>query len=172
MLAIFKGKQFRYDFEILPVKGTLNNKKLGIDGSSISINMTLDSIKRDMIMLLLYGGSALNAVGADLEKCEISHLLGNDPALDKYIKQKYILVSRITSGATSNSQGQLAQTVVYDFLVKYLGENYKVIRNGTVRLDGYSKSSGMPFDVVVEKGCKYIGIEVSFQVTTNSVIET
>jgi len=29
----------------------------------------------------------------------------------------------------------------------------------------------MPFDVVVEKGNKKIGIEVSFQVTTNSTIE-
>jgi hypothetical protein len=29
----------------------------------------------------------------------------------------------------------------------------------------------MPFDVLVTKGCKSVGIEVSFQVTTNSTIE-
>jgi hypothetical protein len=38
-------------------------------------------------------------------------------------------------------------------------------------LQGYGKSTGMPFDVVVTKGGKSVGIEVSFQVTTNSVVE-
>ncbi|GEM_PF-1552170 len=40
-----------------------------------------------------------------------------------------------------------------------------------MELVGYEKENGMPFDVVVEKGNKKIGIEVSFQVTTNSTIE-
>ncbi len=42
------------------------------------------------------------------------------------------------------------------------------VQNGKEGLDEYLK---MPFDVVVEKGNKKIGIEVSFQVTTNSTIE-
>lgn len=35
----------------------------------------------------------------------------------------------------------------------------------------YDKDGGMPFDVVIQHGKKYIGVEVSFQVTTNSTIE-
>jgi len=169
MDAIFQDTKFRYEFEALPIKGTLNNKKMGVDGSSIASNTSLNAITRDMIMLLLYGSSAFNAIGADLEKCEISNLLGKGDELDKYVRQKYIWVSRITGGATSNTQGQLAQTVVCDFLTKHLDKSFKVTRNGAIKLNGYSKP--MPFDVVVEKGGKYIGVEVSFQVTTNSVIE-
>lgn len=47
----------------------------------------------------------------------------------------------------------------------------KIINNGTIILDGYGKSSGMPFDIIVTKNDKSVGIEVSFQVTTNSTIE-
>jgi hypothetical protein len=171
MDSIFQETQFRYYFELLPIKGPLNNKKMGIDGDSIALNLSLDPIKRDMIMLLLYGSSALNATGADLDKCEIGDLLGKDSELDKYIRQKYIWVSRITGGATSNTHGQLAQTVVSQYLRKHLDKTFDVKRNGTIKLDGYSKSSGMPFDITVERNGKFIGIEVSFQVTTNSVIE-
>lgn len=169
--AVFQEKTFRYMFEVLPTKGTLNNKKLGIDGDSIAIPMELDALKRDMIMLLLYGASALNAVGADLEKCEIGSLLGKGEELEKYVRQKYIWVSRITGGATSNTQGQLAQTAVCNFLTEKLGADFKVTRNGAIKLNAYNKSSGMPFDVVIEKNDKCVGIEISFQVTTNSVIE-
>lgn len=171
MDVFFNSKKFRYVFTGLPIKGTLSNSKLGIDGKGISIEQGLDPIKKDMIMLLLFGASAVNATGADLEKCEISNFLGKDEELDKYIRQKYIWVSRITGGATANTQGQLAQSIVCDHLKRRLGPSYKVVSNGTIKLTGYGKASGMPFDVVVERNAKFVGIEVSFQVTTNSVIE-
>jgi hypothetical protein len=43
--------------------------------------------------------------------------------------------------------------------------------NGRVILKSYDSPTGMPFDVVVERNDKKVGIEVSFQVTSNSVIE-
>ena len=54
-----------------------------------------------------------------------------------------------------------------------LGRSFteKVISNGSILLEGYSKKNGIPFDILVEKGNKKIGIEISFQVTTNSTIE-
>ncbi|MCP4418271.1 MAG: restriction endonuclease, partial [Chloroflexi bacterium] len=52
-----------------------------------------------------------------------------------------------------------------------LDQSFQVINNGTIQLDGYDKDGGMPFDIVVERGNKKVGIEVSFQVTTNSTIE-
>lgn len=171
MISLFRDQKFSYVFEALPVTGALTNKKLGIDGESIQTRQPLDPLKKDLIMILLYVAFAENAVGADLEKCEISSLLGNDDALDTYIRQKYIWVSRITSGATANTQGQFAQTMVLHFLQAHLDDSYKIIGNGTIKLRDYDKASGMPFDLVIERNDKCVGVEVSFQVTTNSTIE-
>ena len=108
---------------------------------------------------------------AALEKCELGMLSGDDAALDKYVREKYIHVSRITTGANTNTLGQIAQRYVTDLLKEHLPEQYIIIRNGKILLRGYEKSDGMPFDVVVSSNGKSAGIEVSFQVTTNSVIE-
>ncbi|MEX2117532.1 MAG: DpnII family type II restriction endonuclease [Bacteroidota bacterium] len=84
-------------------------------------------------------------------------------------------MSRITGGAKSNSLGQLAQ----DFVAKYLSENLKLevftlTRSG--RLPNVTHTDAntdrqTSFDLVVQAQQKYIAVEVSFQVTTNSVIE-
>ena len=89
----------------------------------------------------------------------------------EHIKQQYIIVSRITGGARANSLGQFAQKYIVGYLQKHLGSNYKVISNGHITLSGYAKKGGMPFDIAIEKNGKKIGVEVSFQVTTNSTIE-
>lgn len=167
--AIFNDTQFRYHFQALPAKGSLGNTKLSIDGVSLAKTMALDPFKEDVIMLLLYGASALNATGTHLEKCEIGNFLGKSAELEAYLRQKYIWASRITNGATSNTQGQLAQKIVCNFLSKQLGPDYKVTRNGAIKVDGYARP--IPFDTVIQKNDRFIGAEICFQVTTNSVIE-
>lgn len=167
---IWKAKKYKYHFEIFPIKG-LNNKKFGIDGDSLSTERELDSMTKDMIAILLFGATSDFAEQGGLDSCEIGALLGNEEELRNFVKQRYILVSRITGGATANSLGQLAQTEIVEFLNADLGASYTVTRNGTIQLSGYDKKGGMPFDIVVSNGEKLIGIEVSFQVTTNSTIE-
>jgi hypothetical protein len=167
---IWQGDKYRYNFKAMPVSG-LNNKKLFIDGDGLVINRDFDDLTCDMIAILLFASSSDVAENAGLDSCEIGSLLGDEDLLTNYIKQRYITVSRITGGATANSLGQLAQTEIVEYLMKKLGEKYKITRNGSIKLEGYDKDSGMPFDIVVEKGSKKIGIEVSFQVTTNSTIE-
>lgn len=167
---IWKEKQFRYEFKALPVNG-LNSKKLFIDGSGLIVEKELDDITCDMIALLLFASTSDYAEHAGLTACEIGTMLGDENVLTKFVKQRYIIVSKQTSGATANSLGQLAQTEIVSFLTKELGDKYKIIRNGYIAIDGYDKKGGMPFDLVVEKGKKKVGIEVSFQVTTNSTIE-
>jgi hypothetical protein len=167
---IWKEKSFRYEFKALPVNG-LNNKKLFIDGSGLIVEKELDDLTCDMIALLLFASTSDYAEHAGLTACEIGTMLGDEDALIKFVKQRYIVVSKQTSGATANSLGQLAQTEIVSFLTKELGDKYKIIRNGYIAIDGYDKKGGMPFDLVVEKGKKKVGIEVSFQVTTNSTIE-
>ncbi len=167
---IWKEKKYRYGFKAMPVKG-LSNKKLGIDGEGLVEEKELDDLTCDMIALLLFASTSEQASHAGLSACEIGTLLGNEDELIKFVKQRYITVSKITGGATTNSLGQLAQTEIVDFLTKELGNKYKVTRNGHIAMQGYEKNGGMPFDLVVEKGSSKIGIEVSFQVTTNSTIE-
>ncbi len=167
---IWKEKSFRYEFKSLPVNG-LNSKKLFIDGSGLIVEKELDDLTCDMIALLLFASTSDYAEHAGLTACEIGTMLGDEDMLTKFVKQRYIIVSKQTSGATANSLGQLAQTEIVSFLTKELGEKYKIIRNGYIIIDGYDKKGGMPFDLVVEKGNKKVGIEVSFQVTTNSTIE-
>jgi hypothetical protein len=167
---LWRGKKYRYKFSKLPIKG-LNNKKLFIDGEGLIVEKELDDLTCDMIALLLFASTSDYADSAGLDACEIGVLLGDEDALISFVKQRYITVSRITGGATANSLGQLAQTEVFDFLTQKLGKDFTLIRNGTIIVDGYDKKGGMPFDIVVEKGKKKIGIEVSFQVTTNSTIE-
>ena len=167
---IWKEKKFKYEFKSLPVNG-LNNKKLFIDGEGLTKEKELNDLTRDMIAILLFASTSDFSEHAGLIACEIGTMLGNEDELIKFVKQRYITVSRITGGATANSLGQLAQTEIVNFLTKELGENYKIIRNGSITINGYDKKGGMPFDLVVEKGNKKVGIEVSFQVTTNSTIE-
>lgn len=165
-----RGKLHDYTFKALPVSG-LSNNKLKIDGKSILEDGELNDITRDMIMLLLFGGLSNKSDLANLERCNIGSILGEPEALDTYIKQKYLHVSRITTGAGSNSLGQIAQVHVAEFLFEKLDKSYSVKSNGRVKLNSYDSPTGMPFDVVVERNGKKVGIEVSFQVTSNSVIE-
>jgi len=128
----------------------------------------------DVAMLLMHGGAMTGiSLPSPLdEKCSIGSLLGHNEELTRFVKQRYVLVSRITGGATSNALGQLAQSFVRDTLAEALPQ-WKITRNGTV--PGISHNAGktdMGFDVVAKSPLgKYVAIEVMFQVTTNSVIE-
>lgn len=167
---VWKAKTHRYVFEELPIKG-MGNKKFGIDGKGLIDERELDSKTKDLIAILLFASTSEHFNLAGLESCEIGTLLGNETELESFVKQRYINVSKITAGATANSLGQLAQTEIVEFLTTQLDTEYNIVSNGTVPLSGYDKKGGMPFDIVVSNGKKLVGIEVSFQVTTNSTIE-
>lgn len=164
------SKLHRYIFRALPIKG-LGNNKLHLDGIAITKSVELTPLYRDMIMILLYPATSEQSHLAALEKCELGMLLGDDVGLEKYVREKYIHVSRITTGANTNTLGQIAQRYVANLLKQLLPGNYSITHNGKIPLHGYEKPDGMPFDIVASLDGKSIGIEVSFQVTTNSVIE-
>ncbi|TAN85277.1 MAG: restriction endonuclease [Gallionella sp.] len=170
MQFIMAGKSYRYDFQRLPVSG-LGNTKLKIDGAAIVQEVGMDGLYQDMAMILMFGSTSEAAHLAGLEKCEIGALLGDETAISKYVRERYINVSRITTGASANSLGQIAQDYVVEILTQHLPQAYTIERNGKIVLSHYDKDGGMPFDVVVVKGKKKVGVEVTFQVTTNSVIE-
>ncbi len=170
MNFIWNGQNHKYLFKTLPIKG-LSNKKLFIDGDRLSDEVMLNDLMKDMIAILFFASTSDVSDQAALDTCIIGTLLGNEEELYKFVKQRYIMVSRITGGATANSLGQLAQTEIFEYLKSNLSSEFEVLRNGYIPLKGYDKSGGMPFDIVVGKNDSFIGIEVSFQVTTNSTIE-
>jgi hypothetical protein len=174
MTYIWREKKYIYQFKAIHKKVPLANAALRADGKGLLKGYALEERMEDVIMLLLHGASSIGDTLPDevKNKCVIGTLMGEPKELDKFVKQNYIRISRQLGGATSNALGQLAQ----DFVIEKLKErlpDWKFKRNGT--MPGVSHTGGeteTTFDVVATSpNNKYIGIEVSFQVTTNSVIE-
>ena len=61
----WREKDYSYNFKQLPVK-TLNNRKLGIDGTTLIKEQSLDDLKKDIIMILLYGSTTEGSEQAGL----------------------------------------------------------------------------------------------------------
>lgn len=171
------GKPQSYFFKALPGQA-LSNKSLHIDGRELSTAYPLDDLKKDAIALLLFGSSYSDGdqeVASTLAKCEIGDYLGKPDELSRFIKQRYIWVSRITGGARANTLGQIAQRFVAQYLWDNLGLEDIEIRSGGC-LPGVTHTDASigrltSFDLVVTDSVKHVAVEVSFQVTTNSTIE-
>ena len=173
----WNNKLHTYSFKALPNK-KFSNPKLHIDGKYLIEDFPLDDLKKDAIAILLFGSAYSGddeETSNTLAKCEIGEYLGQPAKLNNFIKQRYIWVSRITGGAKSNNLGQLAQK----FVAEYLNENLK-LDNTTVQISGRLPNvthtdpvtgRDTSFDIVVNYKHKYVAIEVSFQVTTNSTFE-
>jgi hypothetical protein len=166
----FAGATHEYVFKALS-KEPLSYAKLSIDGKRLAKPVEINDVLCDMIMILLHGSTSTASHLASLEKCELGAFLGKTEDIETYVSQKYLVVSRITTGASANSLGQFTQTFVANHIRNKLANDYAVTSNGRVKLNSYDSERGMPFDVVVERGGRTVGIEVSFQVTSNSVIE-
>ena len=175
---VFKGKNRAYHFEELKNGLRIDNKRLGIDGAQLKIARGISGLYRDFIAILLFGSSStLDITSNVLSRCEIGGLLGQTEDLKKFVKERYIVVSRITGGAQANSLGQLAQDYVKSALSEYFGfdKETKITKNGTIpgitQFDSENRKKNSSFDVLIERNGKYAAVEVSFQVTTNSTIE-
>ena len=175
---LWRGEAQIYQFRALPKVG-LSNRSLRIDGKTLLQQTTLTDIQKDAIALLCFGSGCADTpqVAATLVRCEVGDYLGKPDAIEAFIRQRYLWVSRVTGGAKSNSLGQLAQQFVRKYLAEHfvsISPNISVSAGG--RLPGVSHTDDTTgretaFDVVVSNGTRFVAVEVSFQVTTNSVIE-
>ena len=174
MVFFWREKKHEYSFKVIHQQIPLANSALKVDGKSLLKGAALNEKMEDVVMLLLFGAASVgNSLSEDIKsKCAIGSMIGNPEELEKFVKQSYIIVSKQVAGATSNAMGQIAQDFVIENL-KSLLPDWGFLRNGT--LPNVSHSGGdteTNFDVVaVSPTSKYFGIEVSFQFTTNSVIE-
>lgn len=157
----------------------LSNKTLGVDGESLARifepNRTIpqEEAVTSAIYFLCYSSFASNPDLADtFRKCNFASFLGGgDPeSFDKACQTKYIEVSRITGGASANASGQVCQARVKKYLEEKLkGCPIKIETNARREIGGTAHTSDI-FLEHAETG-KAVGIEVAFQVTTNSTIE-
>jgi len=169
----WKEQERNYTFKTLTERTNWDNVALKVDGNGLSSKTNLLPVMEDVINLILFGSQAINGTlpAEIMEKCTIGGLIGKDKELERFIKERYIWVSRITGGATSNSLGNIAQTYAKDYLKAHL-VNWDFEQK---RIPGISQNDNrtlMAFDFVAKTpNNKYCAIEASFQVTTNSVIE-
>ena len=176
--AIGKQKHI-YTFTTLPTKGVPNNKKMQCDTlENLSAPCRNVELCKDLIMLLIYGAAATSArISAVLYKCNAFEYLGQEELIKKYVRQNYIRVSRIVGGKVASDLGNVAQSYAVRYLAEHLGEDYNVVSAGTIPGVQMDDNKEVTFDIVVDrkedvgKFKKYVGIEVSFQETSNSVIE-
>lgn len=172
-------KEYKYTFTALPIKGKPTNDKMQIDTmENLQTACKKKDLCKDLVMLLIYGAASTTPrTRAILYKCNAFEFLGQEDKIKQYVRENYIRVSRIIAGKTATDLGNVAQVYALNYLSKRLGENYNLVNNGTipgVKLDDDKEAT---FDIVVDrkddsgKIKKYVGIEVSFQETSNSVAE-
>ena len=173
MTYVWREQNYKYQFKVVTIDGKkATNNNLHIDGEGLVTTHPLDGRMEDIAMLFLHGAASTDENVPDhvRDKCMIGSLIGESEQLKKFVKERYIWVSRITGGATSNKLGQIAQKYVREKL-KELLPSWQFVST----IPGISQNAGSTdtsFDVVAKSPTgKYTAIEVSFQVTTNSVIE-
>ena len=175
----WQGQVQEYSFKKIQTKCSLSNSALGVDAQSLLIKEKSDqkvtAIMQDVAMLLLFGSSAVyDTLPGDIkEKCILGSLLGKCQELDNFAKENYLRVSRQVAGATSNDLGHLAQDYVLNHLKDLLPSNWELLKDSSLPKVSHTQDQRETnFDIVVRSPQnQYCGIEVSFQVTTNSVIE-
>lgn len=178
MTYVWREKTYTYRFKEIIGKTTISNAALFIDGKRLINPHELNGKLEDIIMLILYGQAILNDRAEEMlpdeikDKCMIGSLIGNSEELQKFVKQRYIWVSRIVGGATANAMGQMTQNYVLETLQQAL-PTWRFRRDGTIPGISHNQGkTGTRFDIVAHSPSNnYVAIEVCFQVTTNSVIE-
>jgi len=175
----FGHTELSYSFSVLPIKGVTNNKRLQIDTMENLLKPCRNiQLCKDIITLLIYGSASTTAsTRAILYKCNAYEYLGQEELIKKYVKQNYIRVSRIVGGRMATDLGNVAQAYAVKYLSRKLGGNYNVVNAGTIPGVMMDDDKDATFDIVIDRKDdngrfkKYVGVEVSFQETSNSTIE-
>lgn len=170
----WRGKKYSYTFA--STRNAWNNKNIYVE-KSLLLSSRSDFLPemRDVAMLIIWGSSIVNNPNLPtelIEKCIIGTMLGNPNELDLFVKQRYIAVSRIIGGSTANDLGHIFEGYVVERLMSLLPKHCEIGGHSIPEVT-HNDSNLITFDLVVRNKNThiYVGIEISFQVTTNSVIE-
>ncbi len=153
-----------------------NNKKLRVEKSLLLENrQTFNDDMLDVCMLLIWGANTTDPSRLPdeiLEKAIIGSMIGSSEKLEKYVKERYLFVSRQIGGSTANDLGYICEAYVKRKLEEILPDYYNFNGHTLVNVT-LNDAELTKFDLIVSnpRTNRSMGIEVSFQVTTNSVIE-
>lgn len=169
----WRGNEYEYKFrEKIP---HWSNPGLLIDKKHLFDKHPFTDAMIDVSMLLLWGASIIDQSelpAGIFEKCIIGQLIGSPAELEVFVKQRYLHVSRIIGGSSSNDAGHICEEACVARLKSFLADPYVVSGHHVPGVSQNGKDL-VTFDVVVtnRETSKCCAIEISFQVTTNSVIE-
>jgi hypothetical protein len=180
--SIFPDRKFHYAFNteiyehvFSSAKPKWSNNTLYIDKEGLTANHQLSPSMFDVCMLLLWGANVVdNSDLPDelLQKCSVGQLIGHPSDLEIFVKQRYIYVSKITSGSTANDSGHVCEESCRMRLAQHLKDEF-IIEGHSIKGISQNSKNLTTFDLVVTNATTKLScaIEISFQVTTNSVIE-
>lgn len=167
---LFREETVKYNFKSLH-NTKVSNNKLKVDGKGLAQVIEITPLIEDVCMLLLFANQSQNVISDEFEDCIVGTFIGKAEELREYAVSRYISVSSQMKGAKANSMGQILQVNIVKRLQKALGDSFKVKSNHLFEFSHNGISFREPFDIVVSNDDFCIGIELSFQVTTNSTIE-
>jgi hypothetical protein len=170
---IWNSKEYSYEFS--STRNRWTNKSLNVEKSVLLKEVEITDDMVDVITLLLWGSSIIrnsNVPDEIIEKCTLGSLLGKTDELDQFVKQRYIYVSKITGGSTANDLGHACEQYVREYLLNNLTSDFE-LSGHTIEGISHNDKDLTTFDLVIKNKIHniYFAIEISFQVTTNSVIE-
>jgi len=98
MTYVWSGATHRYVLKSVLSTTRLTNRVLAVDGRGLMHAHVLTDLIEDVAMLLLHGGACKDAgVPAHLQaRCVVGQLIGKPRDLTTFMKQRYILMSRVT----------------------------------------------------------------------------
>ena len=169
----WRGNTYEYAFDA--TNGKWTNSELNIDKSRLRESAKITKAMRDVATLLIWGSSIIENEKLPEElvnKCVIGQMLGNPTDLETFVRQRYIYVSRITGGSTANDSGHVCERIIHERLLKLLPDTYAFSGHNIPGISHNNKNL-TAFDLVIrnKQTDKCCAVEISFQVTTNSVIE-
>jgi hypothetical protein len=173
MEYVWRDSNHSYKFKSMESRKSWGNNSLGVDGKGLQTPQKLSEAMEDVAMLLLFGGASINAALPEIleQRCVLGALLGQKAELDKFVRQRYIWVSKIISGAAANKLGHFAQDYVKERLQAFL-PNWDFSKKTIPQVSQTGGRTDTAFDMIAESPSgKFCAIEVSFQFTTNSTIE-
>lgn len=168
LVARFDENVYEFRLEAFLAANSIGNSRLGIDGPRLAENISANDLSLDLALIILLGYFSIGADAPEsLSGCDLIRFANAPDQLRDFVSQRYLDVSRISQGATSNSLGQALQKQVMTKLKNLLGSSYSILSNDLQIVAGRRLTS----DLMIVKNGKKVAIEIAFQQTTNSVIE-
>lgn len=136
-----------------------------------------NNLLHDVMMIILFGSYVDEfQTFASFQKLNISAIVGDKSKIDNYLIKRYLTISRQTQGKKTVSSGTDVQQLVRSRIKKFFENKdyFSFVEGNRMPIMG-TDTRGLEVDLVcsISNNTKiiFIGIEVAFQETTNSIIE-